>query len=101
MNLQCAWRNVIPFGDLDEERILKVHCSNRYVEMDLWWWCSMLKECRPSLRTGITIGYRDGIMNCLSSDLLDTRDSQQQPTEGSYSLIAMVNELEYEIISRH
>lgn len=35
MNLQCAWRNVIPFGDLDEERILKVHCSNRYVEMDL------------------------------------------------------------------
>ena len=63
MNLQCSWRNVIPFGDLDEEKILKVHCSNKYVEMNLWWWCSMLKECRPSLRTGITIGYRDGIIN--------------------------------------
>lgn len=35
MNLQCSWRNVIPFGDLDEEKILKVHCSNRYVEMNL------------------------------------------------------------------
>lgn len=29
MNLQCSWRNVSPFGDLDEEGNFKTRCSSR------------------------------------------------------------------------
>ena len=38
------WRDMSPFGDIDEERILNSHCGS-----------AMLSECKPSLACGYTL----------------------------------------------
>ena len=47
-SLECGlqWRDIVPHGDRDEQRILKTQCS-----------ASMLKECRPSIKSSIGIRY--------------------------------------------
>lgn len=43
------WRDLLPHGDRDEQRVLKTQCSE-----------SMLKECRPSIKSSIGLRYKKG-----------------------------------------
>ena len=114
VNAQLVWRNVLPFGDLDEAKILKTYCSSRYflllslthsLKLLETLMISMLKECRPSLRTGITVGYRNGrnryfirSLTHSKKSFVDTRDSATQPTQGqqcSVSLVSLSSFLNY------
>ncbi|KAK8798601.1 hypothetical protein WA588_003681, partial [Blastocystis sp. NMH] len=62
-NLECGihWRDLLPLGDIDEQRILRTQCS-----------LSMLKECHPSLKSTLAFRYH-----------YDTQDTPDNPTEGT------------------
>ena len=50
-------RDLSPQSDIEEEKILRSHCSARWAENGLLM-CSMLSECHPSVASGVSIAYK-------------------------------------------
>lgn len=81
-NLECGihWRDLLPLGDIDEQRILRTQCS-----------LSMLKECHPSRNPRLLSVTTMVIIGIISS--LDTQDTPDNPTEGTMFDVSTVRVL--------
>lgn len=59
LDVFCSWRDMSPFGDIDEERIRNSYCSSTFPLFGEVT-CSMLRECRPSLGSGVALRFEHG-----------------------------------------
>ena len=59
LDVFCSWRDMSPYGDIDEERIRNSYCSSTFPLFGEVT-CSMLRECRPSLGSGVALRFEHG-----------------------------------------